>query len=37
VEDEDMLRGLLAKFLRLYGYTVLETRHGGESVKVIED
>ena len=23
VEDEDMLRGLLAKFLRLYGYTVL--------------
>src|SRR5450756_1997915 len=24
VEDEDVLRGLLAKFLRLYGYTVLE-------------
>ncbi len=32
VEDEDVLRGLLAKFLRLYGYTVLEARHGGEAL-----
>jgi PAS domain S-box-containing protein len=32
VEDEDMLRGLLAKYLRLCGYTVLEARHGGEAL-----
>jgi CheY-like chemotaxis protein len=36
VEDEDMLRGLLAKFLRLYGYTVLEARHGGEALLACE-
>jgi two-component system, cell cycle sensor histidine kinase and response regulator CckA len=36
VEDEDMLRGLLAKFLRLYGYTVLEARHGGEALLTCE-
>ena len=36
VEDEDMLRVLLAKFLRLYGYTVLEARHGGEALLVCE-
>ena len=36
VEDEDMLRALLAKFLRLYGYTVLEARHGGEALLTCE-
>jgi PAS domain S-box-containing protein len=36
VEDEDMLRGLLAKFLRIYGYTVLEARHGGEALLTCE-
>jgi two-component system, cell cycle sensor histidine kinase and response regulator CckA len=36
VEDEDMLRGLLTKFLRLYGYTVLEARHGGEALLTCE-
>jgi two-component system, cell cycle sensor histidine kinase and response regulator CckA len=36
VEDEDMLRGLLVKFLRLYGYTVLEARHGGEALLTCE-
>jgi two-component system cell cycle sensor histidine kinase/response regulator CckA len=36
VEDEDVLRGLLAKFLRLHGYTVLEARHGGEALLTCE-
>jgi two-component system cell cycle sensor histidine kinase/response regulator CckA len=36
VEDEDILRTLLAKFLRLYGYTVLEARHGGEALLLCE-
>jgi two-component system cell cycle sensor histidine kinase/response regulator CckA len=36
VEDEDVLRGLLAKFLRLYGYTVVEARHGGEALLACE-
>jgi two-component system cell cycle sensor histidine kinase/response regulator CckA len=27
---------LLAKFLRLYGYTVLEARHGGEALLACE-
>jgi two-component system cell cycle sensor histidine kinase/response regulator CckA len=36
VEDEEVLRGLLAKFLRLYGYTVLEARHGGEALLLCE-
>ena len=36
VEDEEVLRGLLAKFLRLYGYTVLETSHGGEALLTCE-
>ena len=36
VEDEDVLRVLLAKFLRLYGYTVLEARHGGEALLACE-
>jgi hypothetical protein len=31
VEDEDLLRTLLSKFLRLNGYTVLEARHGREA------
>ena len=36
VEDEGVLRSLLAKFLRLYGYTVLEARHGGEALLTCE-
>jgi PAS domain S-box-containing protein len=36
VEDEEVLRGLLAKFLRLYGYTVLEASHGGEALLTCE-
>ena len=36
VEDEDVLRSLLAKFLRLYGYTVLEARHAGEALLACE-
>jgi nitrogen-specific signal transduction histidine kinase/CheY-like chemotaxis protein len=36
VEDEDVLRGLLARFLRLYGYTVLEAGHGGEALLTCE-
>jgi two-component system cell cycle sensor histidine kinase/response regulator CckA len=36
VEDEDILRTLLAKFLRLYGYMVLEARHGGEALLLCE-
>jgi two-component system, cell cycle sensor histidine kinase and response regulator CckA len=36
VEDEDVLRGLLAKFLRLYGYAVLEARNGGEALLTCE-
>ena len=36
VEDEDVLRALLAKFLRLYGYSVLEARHGGEALLTCE-
>jgi PAS domain S-box-containing protein len=36
VEDEDVLRALLAKFLRLYGYSVLEARHGGEALLACE-
>jgi CheY-like chemotaxis protein len=36
VEDEDVLRSLLAKFLRLHGYTVLEARHGGEALLLCE-
>jgi nitrogen-specific signal transduction histidine kinase/CheY-like chemotaxis protein len=36
VEDEDVLRALLAKFLRLYGYAVLEARHGGEALLICE-
>ncbi len=36
VEDEDVLRGLLARFLRLYGYKVLEARHAGEALLACE-
>ncbi len=36
VEDEDVLRTLLGKFLRLCGYTVLEARHGGEALLLCE-
>jgi two-component system cell cycle sensor histidine kinase/response regulator CckA len=36
VEDEEVLRALLAKFLRLYGYAVLEARHGGEALLICE-
>jgi two-component system cell cycle sensor histidine kinase/response regulator CckA len=36
VEDEDVLRNLLTKFLRLYGYTVLDARHGGEALLLCE-
>lgn len=36
VEDEDVLRNLLTKFLRFYGYTVLDARHGGEALLLCE-
>jgi CheY-like chemotaxis protein len=36
VEDEDALRTLLCRFFRLYGYNVLETRHGGEALLICE-
>jgi PAS domain S-box-containing protein len=36
VEDEDVLRTLLAKFLRLHGYTVLDARNGGEALLICE-
>ncbi len=36
VEDEDMLRTLLAKFLRFHGYRVLEACHGGEALLTCE-
>jgi PAS domain S-box-containing protein len=34
VEDEDMLRALISRGLKLHGYTVLEARHGGEALLV---
>lgn len=34
VDDEVTLRGLLARMLRLYGYTVLEAGHGREALAV---
>ena len=36
VEDEDALRTLLCRFFRLYGYNVLEARHGGEALLLSE-
>jgi PAS domain S-box-containing protein len=36
VEDEDALRTLLVRFFRLYGYNVLEARHGGEALLICE-
>ena len=36
VEDEDALRTLLCRFFRLYGYDVLEARHGGEALLLSE-
>ena len=32
VEDEDMLRGVISRFLQKFGYTVLEARNGGEAL-----
>jgi two-component system, cell cycle sensor histidine kinase and response regulator CckA len=36
VEDEDMLRDLIYRSLRIYGYTVLTARHGGEALLLCE-
>ncbi len=36
VEDEDALRILLCRFFRLYGYNVMEARHGGEALLLSE-
>jgi CheY-like chemotaxis protein len=36
VEDEDALRTLLCRFFRLFGYNVLEARHGGEALLLSE-
>ncbi len=36
VEDEDALRTLLCRFFRLYGYNVMEARHGGEALLICE-
>ncbi len=36
VEDEDALRTLLCRFFRLYGYQVMEARHGGEALLLSE-
>jgi PAS domain S-box-containing protein len=36
VEDEDSLRTLLCRFFRLYGYDVIEARHGGEALLLCE-
>jgi CheY-like chemotaxis protein len=36
VEDEDSLRTLLCRFFRLFGYDILEARHGGEALLLAE-
>jgi two-component system, cell cycle sensor histidine kinase and response regulator CckA len=36
VEDEEALLKLLGRFFRLYGYNVLEARHGGEALLMCE-
>ncbi len=37
VEDDEAIRSLLAKVLRRYGYTVIETGNAGEALLVCED
>ena len=37
VEDEDVLRELVAQFLRMEGFDVLEARDGGEGVQAFLD
>jgi two-component system cell cycle sensor histidine kinase/response regulator CckA len=34
VEDEEALRTLLGRFFRLFGYNVLEARHGAEAMSI---
>jgi CheY-like chemotaxis protein len=34
VEDEDLLRAVVCKFLQKYGYQVLEARHGKEALLI---
>jgi two-component system, cell cycle sensor histidine kinase and response regulator CckA len=36
VEDEDMLRESICRSLKIYGYTVLSARHGGEAILLCE-
>jgi two-component system, cell cycle sensor histidine kinase and response regulator CckA len=36
VEDEDMLRESICRSLKIYGYTVLAARHGGEAILLCE-
>jgi PAS domain S-box-containing protein len=36
VEDEDMLRESICRSLKIYGFTVLAARHGGEAVLLCE-
>ncbi len=36
VEDEGLLRSVVCKFLRKYGYQVLEAGHGGEALLICE-
>ena len=36
VEDEDLLRELICRSLNMFGYNVLEARHGGEALLVCE-
>jgi len=36
VEDEDEVRGLAVRALQMYGYTVLEARHGSEAIDICQ-
>jgi PAS domain S-box-containing protein len=36
VEDEDMLREIIGRSLKIYGYSVLKARHGGEALLLCE-
>ncbi len=36
VEDDEALKAIIARALRLYGYTVLEARHGDEALLLCE-